>query len=99
MFCQRFFVYQAIGMRPRIVLGSLVARVPLGAVVTIVALSLLSTTEIIAADGTDNHLLVKKVISQTCTNCHNNETAKGDLNLSQVPWKLDDNEVRQLRVL
>ena len=95
MYRQRSFVQQAISMRAGIVPGSLVARIPLVAIAALVALSLLSTTQIIGADDPDNYLFVNKVINQTCINCHSDETTKGDLDLSQISWKLDDNEVRQ----
>ncbi|WP_339726802.1 DUF1592 domain-containing protein [uncultured Gimesia sp.] len=38
--------------------------------------------------------VVRKLIRNSCIDCHNDETTEGGLNLKRVDWKLDDPQVR-----
>lgn len=52
-----------------------------------------------SADQSAAQTLVRGIIEQSCSGCHNDEVMEGELNLSQLVWKLDDDEIRERWVL
>ena len=51
------------------------------------------------ADDTTVPVEVQKLIQDTCSTCHNSETAEGGLDLTRLPFALRDRTVRRRWVL